>query len=90
MNKNKLFIIMAFISLLMLTSCVKAAKDIVDDIEARTACIERLSEYTTNGGDKSCSQLTSEIDGILRDCGEFLSQEEKDDLNLAKDNCTDG
>lgn len=89
MNKNKLLIIITFTSVLLLTSCVKAAKDIVDDIESRTACIERLSDYTTDSSDKTCSQLTTEIDGILRDCGEFLSQEEKDDLNFAKDNCTD-
>ncbi len=68
---------------------MKAAKDLVDDIELRTQCIERLSDYTTNSGDKTCSQITTEINNILKDCGEFLSQEEKDDLNFAKDNCTD-
>ncbi|TMM55953.1 hypothetical protein FEE95_15015 [Maribacter algarum] len=77
------------LSVFLLSSCVKAAKDLVDDIELRTQCVERLAEYTTESGDKTCSQIRSEIDAILRDCGEFLSQEEKDDLNFAKDNCTD-
>lgn len=88
MNK-KLSIVTVFTSLLLLTSCVKAAKDLVEDIDQRTKCVEELAEYTTEGSDKTCSQLTAEIDKILKDCGEFLTQDQKDELNLAKDNCTE-
>lgn len=89
MKKRNLFFILAFSSLFIVTNCVKAAKDLVDDIEDRTRCIELLADFTTDNSDKTCAQIENEVDAILRDCGEFLSQEEKDDLNFAKDNCTD-
>ncbi|MFK7811740.1 MAG: hypothetical protein AB8B59_04545 [Maribacter sp.] len=73
----------------MLTSCIKAAKDLVDDIEARTACIERLAQYNDEEVD-TCAELTSIVNAILNDCGEFLTQEEKDNLASARDNCVDG
>ena len=80
----------AFIAgLLCLSSCVKAAKDLVEDIDQRTKCVELLGDFTTSGGDKTCAQQTTDIDNILRDCGEFLTQEQKDELNTAKENCSD-
>jgi len=72
-----------------LSSCVKAAKDLVEDIDQRTRCVELLSDFTSSGGDKTCAQQITDIDNILRDCGEFLTQEQKDELNTAKENCSD-
>lgn len=89
MKKNLLQSIAIFLCLWALTGCAKAAKDLVDDIEERTRCVELLSDFTTSNDDKTCSQISSEVDAILRDCGEFLTQEQKDELNFAKDNCTD-
>ncbi len=80
---------LAFVSISLLTNCVKGAKDLIEDIDQRTRCVELLSEFTTEGGDKSCAQQTADIDKILRDCGPFLTQDQKDELNFAKENCED-
>jgi len=89
MIKRRLLIFTALTSVLLFTSCLKDAKDTLEDIEQRTRCVELLGEFTTNGGNKTCAQQATDIDKILRDCGEFLTQEQKDELNTAKENCSD-
>jgi len=89
MNKKHAKFVIAMSCSFLLLSCVKKAKDLIDDINQQAQCAELLSEFTTEGGNQSCSQQIEDIDEILRDCGEFLTQDQKDELNLAKENCSD-
>lgn len=90
MIKKQLFLpFLLVVSLLLYTSCVKDVKDALEDLDERTRCAELLSEFTTNGGNQTCAQQIADINKILNDCNEFLTQEQKDELNFAKDNCSD-
>lgn len=87
--KTRLFKFAFIAVVFFFASCVKATKDLVEDIDQRTRCVDLLSDFTTSGEDKTCAQQITDIDNILRDCGEFMTQDQKDELNTAKENCSD-
>jgi len=89
LRKKLLGFFICSVVIILLNSCLKDAKDALEDIEQRTRCAELLADFTTNGGDQTCEGQIADIDIILRDCDQFLTQDQKDELNLAKENCSD-
>lgn len=86
-SKNEICTLVLSLSLLLLANC--GVKDAIDDSIDAIECADLLSRINENQGNVPCSELRADINNILNTCEEFLSQENIDDLNFARDNCQD-
>ncbi len=89
MLKSKSFSVVLIFSLISISGCVKNVKDALDDSIDAIECANLLQKINEDEGNKQCSELIADINSILNTCDEFLTQEQKDDLNFTKENCTD-
>lgn len=81
---RKIKILVSISALLFFSSCIKDVKDTLDSIE----CASLIAKIDQEDND-SCADAIADIDKILRECGDFFTQEQKDELNFAKENCSD-
>ncbi|MGB3149260.1 MAG: hypothetical protein WBB27_01250 [Maribacter sp.] len=86
---KKTFILFSAIifSTIILNGC--AVKEAIDDSVDAIECANLLERIDNEEGNRPCSEQIADIEQILRTCDEFLSQDQKDDLNFAVNNCTD-
>lgn len=89
MFKSRFLSVVLVLFSISLMGCIKDVKDAIDDSVDAIECANLLSQINNDEGNKPCSELVADINNILNTCDEFLSQEEKDDLNFAKENCQD-
>ncbi len=87
MRKNIIIVSSILITTTILNGC--AVKEAFDDSFDGIECANLLQRIDEEEGNRPCSEQIADIDRILRTCDEFLSQEQKDDLNFARNNCTD-
>ena len=82
MKKTKSLV--AIFTLLFFSSCIKDVKDTIDSIE----CASLLARIDFDNNE-DCADDIADIKKILRECGESLTQEQKDDLNALQESCSD-
>ncbi len=87
MRKNTFLCCAIILNTVIFNGC--AVKEAIDESFDAIECANLLQKISEEEGNRSCSEQIADIEKILRKCDEFLSQEQKDDLNFAKNNCTD-
>lgn len=87
MRKNHFFAVVLAISFLTLNNC--GVKDVIDETIDAASCATLMTKISNDDDYDSCSELVSDIDKILSTCKDFITEEQIDDLNFLKDNCTD-
>lgn len=88
MSKKLFYSITLVVVTFTLSSCVKAVADAIEESVDAIECANRLTTIN-NDENSTCDEIRADIDAILSSCREFLSQEEIDDLNFARENCSD-
>ncbi|PKA99454.1 hypothetical protein B0O79_3165 [Flavobacteriaceae bacterium MAR_2009_75] len=88
MKNIKLFLLFTTVNLII-SSCdiVDDAKDTLDALDCAELLIKIDEEYDRE--DKDCSEISSDIDKILKRCSEFIDAEDRAQLEFYRDNCSD-
>ena len=87
-TKKSLFIFIVTLIFLALYNC----SDTVDEIENSISglqCVDLIQEIDEkyDREDRSCEEISADVDEILRTCNEFLDAEQKEQLEFYKANC---
>jgi hypothetical protein len=87
MRKTTILLFAILSSTIIFNGC--AVKEAIDESFDAIDCANLLQRINEEEGNRVCSEQIADIEKILRTCDEFLSQDQKDDLNFAKNNCVD-
>lgn len=80
-------VLLTFFVLINILSCSKT-KDTLDAFDS-VGCINTLSKLSNNEDDLSCSELSSELNKLERDCGRYLNEDSRASIAAIKALCTD-
>lgn len=70
-------------ALFILNSCAKDVKDTIDSLE----CANLISRLDNDND--TCADTIADINKIEKSCGEFLTEESREQIAFIKANCTD-